>query len=379
MHNEVAKGRTKFRSWFRRGAGITAVAALALTAVGCADRGSADSDKIVIGSVMPALNNEFWQSYLEFLETTADDLGVELINVNANESGDKLARGVDDLIARGVDGIIAIPFFGTGPRALASAEAEGIPIVVVDALPEEEVPEDYEQYVGFVGPNDEESGYKMAEALASTITPDSEGKKKIVAIQGPPGTSVAENRFDGLERYLAENPEVELLGSAVGNFSPVESQNAMDDLLQRHGKEIQGVWSVAGGPTTGVLSSLNTAGITPGEDIMIATMDLNPDVLEAVERGEVVFDIGGHWLEGGFGLVMLYDAINGVKLDPSERVQVMSLLSVTQSTIEQFREDYPGGLPDYDAKEHSRFLTPDGPPAVEELTYSTEVDLGLGS
>ncbi|MGO3147886.1 MAG: ABC transporter substrate-binding protein [Leucobacter sp.] len=377
MHNEVRRGSARVRTWLNRGAGIAATAALVLTSTGCADRGTVDDDKIVIGSVMPALNNEFWQSYLEFLEVTADDLGVELINVNANESGDKLSRGVDDLIARGVDGIIAVPFFGTGPRALASAEAEGVPIMMVDALPEDEVPEDYEQYVGFVGPNDEESGYKMADALAASITPDAEGKKKIVAIQGPPGTSVAENRFDGLERYLEEHAEIELIGTAVGNFSPVESQNAMDDLLQRHGDEIQGVWSVAGGPTTGVLSSFSTAGIEPGKDIMISTMDLNPDVLEAVERGEVVFDIGGHWLEGGFGLVMLYDAINGVEFEDDERVQVMSLLSVTQNTIGQFREDFPGGLPEYKTEEHSRFLTPDGPPTVEELTYSTEVDLGL--
>ncbi|MGB3481775.1 MAG: substrate-binding domain-containing protein [Mycobacterium sp.] len=368
--------RSRRRSWRRRLMGIAAAMVLVVPAAACGS--SQESDKIVIGSVMPALNNEFWQSYLAFLETTAEQLDIELINIDANDSGDRLARGVDDLIARGVDGIIAVPFFGTGPRALASAEAEGIPIVMVDALPEDEVPGgSYEQYVGFVGPDDAESGYQMADALAQSIKPGPDGKKKIVAVQGPPGTSVAENRYDGLKRYLSEHPDLELIGSAVGNFSPVDSQNAMDDLLQRHGNDIQGVWSVAGGPTTGVLSSLKTAEMVPGEDIKIATMDLNPDVLDAVERGEVVYDNGGHWLEGGFGLVMLYDWIQGIRFGDDERNQIMSLLPVTNATIEQFRADYPGGLPDYDAKEHSRHFTPDGPPAVIELTYSKDIDLGL--
>lgn len=365
----------RFRTFLRRGLGVAAASALAVTAAGCAaDTGAADDDTIVIGSVMPALNNEFWKNYLAFLEQTAEDLDVELININANESGEALASGVNDLIARGVDGIIAIPFYGTGPQILASADYEEIPTMIVDALPEEEVPGgNFEQYVGFVGPDDKESGYMMAEALADAIEPDEDGVKKIVAIEGPPGTSVAENRYDGLEEYLDEHPEVELLGSAVGNFSPVDSQNAMDDLLQRH-PDVQGVWSVAGGPTTGVLSSLKTAGLVPGEDVLISTMDLNPDVLDAMGNGEVLFDIGGHWLEGGFGLVMLYDAIHGVEFSDEERSQSMSLLPVTQDTLDQFYTDFPDGLPEYDAKEHSRHETPDGPSAVVELEYSSETN-----
>lgn len=364
-----------WRSLLQRGIGLAAVAAVAVTSAGCAaESDAADDDKLVIGSIMPALNNEFWKNYLAFLEQTAEQLDIELVNINANESGEALASGVDDLVARGVDGIIAIPFYGTGPQILASAEYEGIPTMIVDTLPEEEVPGgNFEQYVGFVGPNDKESGYMMAEALADAIEPDANGVKKIVAIEGPPGTSVAENRFDGLEEYLAEHPEVELLGSAVGNFSPVDSQNAMDDLLQRH-SDIQGVWSVAGGPTTGALSSLENAGLTPGEDVLISTMDMSPNVLTAVENGEVLFDIGGHWLQGGFGLVMLYDVIHGVEFTDEERNQIMSLLPVTQDTIAQFHIDYPDGLPPYDAVEHSRYETPDGPPAVVELELSTDSD-----
>lgn len=368
----------RWRSLLQRGLGLAMAVTVAVTSVGCASQGtSGEEDKLVIGSVMPALNNEFWKNYLAFLEQTAEQLDIELININANESGEALANGVNDLIARGVDGIIAIPFYGTGPQILAAADFEGTPVMMVDALPEQEVPGgNFEQYVGFVGPDDKEAGYMMAEALADSIEPDANGTKSIVAIQGPPGTSVAENRFDGLEQYLEEHPDVELLGSAVGNFSPVDSQNAMDDLLQRH-PEVQGLWSVAGGPTTGALSSIKAAGLKPGTDIKISTTDLNPDVLEAVEKGEVLFDIGGHWLEGGFGLVMLHDSIQGIEFTEEERTQTMSLLPVTQDTLDQFRADFPDGLPKYDAKEHSRHYTPDGPPAVIDLQYSEDVDLGL--
>ena len=365
------------RTW--RTIGSIAVVGMLAATTACSgtDASAGEDEKLVIGTVMPALDNEFWQAYADFMEKTADDLGVELVTINANNSGDKLAAGVDNLLAKGVDGIVIVPFFGTGPRSLAAADTEGVPIIAVDALPEDILPGEFENYVGFVGPDDPSAGYAMAEALAATIEPDSDGKKKIVAIQGPQGTSVAINRFAGLEKYLSENDDLELLGSAVGNFSSVDSQNAMDDLLQRH-PDAKGVWSVAGGPTTGVLSSLEMAGIEAGKDFQVATMDLSPDVLDAIESGKVAFDTGGHWLEGGFGLIMLYDWINGVRFDDNERTQSITTLPVTRTTVEQFRSDYGNGLPGYITAEHSRHLTPSGPPAVIELQYSTDVDFGLG-
>ncbi len=338
---------------------------------------SGGGGKLVIGSIVPTLDAQFWQRYDDFMKSVGNALGVEVVTVNANNSGDKLTRGIDDLVARHVDGLIFVPYFGTGPKGIAAADSANIVSMCVDTTPEDIKPGgEFKNYLGFVGPDDETAGYNMADALSKTITPGADGKKKIVAIQGTPGTSVAINRFKGLTRYMSGHADLVLQGQAVGNFVATTSQSAMDDLLQRNG-DTQGVWCANGGTATGAVAALENAHKVPGKDVKVVTMDLNPDNVQRVQQGKIEFDTGGHWLQGGFSLILMFDWLKGKHMTDAERSQIIKLLPVTKATIPQFNADYPNGLPAYDVKQHSRFYTPDGPPAVIDLTYSKPVDLGL--
>ena len=374
------------RRRFLSGLGVVSAAGLlaacgrggdAGTATAGAPSGASGGKKLVIGSIVPTLDAQFWQRYKDFTETVASALGIELITVNANNSGDKLSRGVDDLVARKVDGLIFVPYFGAGPKGIATTDAANIVSMCVDTTPEDIVPGgDFPNYIGFVGPDDETAGFNMADALSKTMTAGPGGKKKIVAIQGTPGTSVAINRYKGLERYIAEGGDLELQGEAVGNFVAGDSQKAMDDLLQRS-PDTQGVWCANGGTATGAIAALTNAGKKAGTDVKVVTMDLNPDNVELVGTGEIAFDTGGHWLQGGFSLIIMHDWLNGKKIADDKRSQIIKLLPVTKATLAQLEADYPQGQPDYDVKEHSRVFTPDGPDAVVELEYSKPVELGL--
>ena len=59
---------------------------------GASSGGSAAAKKLTIGSIVPTLDAQFFQRYVAFMKTCADALGVELITVNADNSGDKLSR-----------------------------------------------------------------------------------------------------------------------------------------------------------------------------------------------------------------------------------------------------------------------------------------------
>ena len=356
--------------------GVGATVALSSSLAACTT--GAAGEEILIGSIVPTLDAQFWQRYKAFSEAVAAELGIEIVTINANNSADELNKGIEDLIARGVSGLIFVPYFGAGPRGIAAADAAGIPVMCVDTLPDDVIKPggEYENYIGVVGPDDETAGYEMADALSKTLVAGPDGKKKIIAIEGTPGTSVAINRFKGLNRYIDEGGDLELLGSAVGNFVASDSQAAADDLIQAH-PEFQGVWTANGGTATGALAALKNAGFQPGVDKKVVTMDLNPDNVLLVESGELEFDTGGHWLQGGFATIIMYDWINGIQPAIEDRTRVIKLLPVTAATIDQLEADYPDGQPPYDAKEHSRFLTPDGPDPVIELNYSEPVDLGL--
>ena len=245
-----------------------------------------------------------------------------------------------------------------------------IPVIAADCFIDGIEPQDeFENYIAFVGPNDEDSGYQMAVALFNSITPAADGKKYVGVIQGTPGTSVAINREKGFDRALAENADVEVVGRVNGNFVRDESQKAMEDLYQAH-PEMQGVWCANGGTATGAMTAIKNAGKVPGEDVMVVAMDLNPENVDAVANGELLFDIGGHWLQGGFALVMMYDYLNGFDVPKDKANVVLDLLPLTIDKIDQFNKDFPDGVPAYDFKAHSKTYNPDAESAYFEMKYS---------
>ncbi|NPV52372.1 MAG: ABC transporter substrate-binding protein [Firmicutes bacterium] len=326
--------------------------------------------KLTIGAIVPTLNHEFWKRYVEFMKKGAQELGVNLIVLNAEDSGDKLVQYIEDLVSRGVDGLIYVPYFNTGRKGIMEAARANIPVICTDTYPENLTPgKEFKNYISFIGPSDESAGYQMALALFKHTPAAKDGKKYIGVVNGTPGTSVAINRRKGLEKALKEHPEVVVVGEVVGYFVRDKSQSATEDLYQGH-PEIKGIWAANGGTATGVIAALKSFGKKPGKDVMVVGMDLNPENVEAVKDGELLFDIGGHWLQGGFALVIMYDYLHGYKVRPEETSVELSLLPVMKDTYDRYMKDYPNGMLKYDFKSHSRVYNPSASRAIVELKYS---------
>lgn len=327
------------------------------------------SDTLKIGAIVPTLNAQFWNNYVEFMKKGADELGVELIVLNCDNKADLLPKYVEDLVSRGVDGMIVVPYWAGDKKALRDTKNANIPLIFTDTysdvLPQSK---DYPNYIAFLGPGDEEAGYQMAKTLFAAMDTNAEGKKVIGWVEGTPGTSVAIDRNAGLERALSEHPEVVVAGKVNGNFVRDESMTAFESLYQAN-PNITGVWAANGGTATGVITAIQNAGKVPGKDVLVVGMDLNPENVVAVKKGDLLFDIGGHWLQGGFALVVMYDWLNGNKIAAADANIKLDLLPLTQDKVDLFEAKYPNGVPEYDFKEHSRTFTPDGPFAAIELKY----------
>jgi len=329
----------------------------------------APARRLKICATVPTLNAQFMNRYFDFMTKGADELGVDLIKLNADNVPDNMPKFIEDCVAQGVDGMIHFPYWSSDRKALEDTRTAGIPLVFTDVY--SEVPPqsaDYPNYIAFVGPSDEDAGYQMANALFAAMTPDENGKKVIGWVEGTAGTSVAIDRNKGLEKALAENADVEVACKVNGNFVRDESQKVFESCYQAH-PEIKGVWAANGGTATGVMTALKDAGKVPGEDVVVVAMDLNPENVEAVKNGELLFDIGGHWLQGGFALVLLYDHLNGLPVPADQANVKLKLLPLTQDKVEVFEKCFPDGVPAYDFKDRSRALNPDAPPAAFDLEY----------
>jgi ABC-type sugar transport system substrate-binding protein len=348
----------------------TTLAALAAPLLLSAGPALASKDKPVIGVVVPTLAAQFWNNYVDFMKKGAAELGVDLVVLNADNKPDQMVKSLEDLVGRPADGIIFTPYWATATRGLTLAKDANIPVILTDTYPDYQPQTSrFPNYLAFVGPSDEDAGKQMAETLFAAMKPDANGKKVIGVVNGTAGTSVAIDRRKGLEDALKVHPEIVVAGEVDGNFVRDTSQTVFESLYQGH-PDIKGVWAANGGTATGVMTALKGAGKHPGKDVYVVAMDLNPENVEAVKSGDLLFDIGGHWLQGGFALVMLYDDIKGKPVPKDQDNVKLKLLPLTQDKVSQFEADFPGGVPPYDFKAHSRVYTPDAPAATFELKYS---------
>jgi len=331
---------------------------------------TAAQDRKAIGVVVPTLAAQFWNNYVDFMRTGADELGVELIVLNADNKPDQMIRSLEDLVARGVDGIMYTPYWATAAPGLTMTNAAGIPVILTDTY--FELPPQHERfpnYIAFIGPSDADAGYAMAKTLFATMETNADGEKVIGVVNGTAGTSVAIDRRAGLGRALDEHPEVRVAGEVDGNFVRDQSQTVFESLYQGN-PDIMGVWAANGGTATGVIAALRNAGKIPGRDVHVVGMDLNPENVVAVKDGDLLFDIGGHWLQGGFALVLMHDYLHGHPIPPELAEVKLDLLPLTQALVPQFEADFPGGVPEYDFRSRSRVYNPNAETAVFEMKYS---------
>jgi ABC-type sugar transport system substrate-binding protein len=339
-------------------AGVASLALATALAVSVSIGAAAQSDEpLTIGVSYPTSNSPFWQAYLDFIGSGAEQLGVTINAVSADTNEQKQVADIQNLISQGVDGMIITPqSTAVAPRLIQMIDDAGIPVVVVDRYPGYDPGTNAEaDYVAFLGPNDVQAGKGIAEALIA------DGGDKILALGGLDGSSVAEGRKEGLNLAVDEAGATLVQYLAAGETEELGLSN-MESMLQAHpGDEANAVWCYNDNLCMGGIKAAQNADRM--SDFVFGGMDLTPAALAAIEDGTYAVSFGGHWLQGGFGLVALYDYING--LPPKNPIVKLDLLQVDASNIAAFNEQYIDNPPTYDFKELSQVFNPDATGSFE--------------
>jgi len=194
-----------------------------------------------------------------------------------------------------------------------------------------------------------------------------DGIKSIVGVEGIAGVTNAELRTKGLLKALNEFPEVKLLDKKLsGGFDRDTGMALMEDFLVAY-DDIDAVWCVNDATALGAIAAIKIVGRM--DEMIVGGMDTDKDACESVARGELAYTSGGHWLVGGFALVMMYDYLHGIPIKENERFAEVKLMEVTnpemaKEVIKEFH-DKPA---EYNWLEMSRFHNPDAPPAFFEIS-----------
>ena len=309
--------------------------------------GGATGEKIKIGFSFPTKNNEFWNNALTFMQQAAEQLNIDLQEVSCDNKQAQQVEDVNNLLASGIQGLVLCPQDASICAGIAnSCKEKNIPLVICDRWPGDDLVPG-EDYVAFVGPNDEQMGEGVAEALIAA------GAKKMVAIGGYDGTSVAEGRKTGLEKAIANHDgEVELLQYQAAGENYEDGDEAIRSLYQAH-SDLDSVWCYNDSLSLAVVNFAKEKGIK----ILTGGVDLQEQAVEEIEAGNMTYSIGGHYLQCSFGLIMVYDKINGH--DPSETNVKLDCIGVDSSNYQQYKDKYLSGDSSIDFKNMSKVYNPD--------------------
>jgi galactofuranose transport system substrate-binding protein len=234
----------------------------------------------------------------------------ELIVTDARGETARQVSDVEDLVARGVDAIFLPPreFQGLEP-ALQAAKEAGIPVFLIDR---EAAGTPGEDYVAFLGSNFVEQGRRAGEWLAK----ETGGKAGIIELTGSAGSSVAKDRHDGFAQAIASHPEMKILASQTGNFTRAQGQKVMENLIQAHGKSITAVYAHNDEMALGAIQALESAGMNPGKDVIVVSVDGQRSALEAIIAGKMNATVESNPRFGPLAFDTLERFLRGEKIEP---------------------------------------------------------------
>jgi ABC-type sugar transport system substrate-binding protein len=116
------------------------------------------------------------------------------------------------------------------------------------------------------------------------------GDKKcnIVELQGTTGSSPAIARKKGFEEAIAGKSNFKIVRSQTGDFTRTKGKEVMESFLKAEngGKDICALYAHNDDMAVGGIQAIKEAGLKPGKDILVVSIDSVPDIFKAMEAGE---------------------------------------------------------------------------------------------
>ncbi|GAA1767145.1 ABC transporter substrate-binding protein [Agromyces humatus] len=273
--------------------GIAAAGAMLLALSGCAgaDGGSAAEggpkplDELVVGFAQVGAESGWRTANTKDIQAAFEEAGIELKFSDAQQKQENQIKAIRSYIQQQVDVIAFSPVVETGWDAvLNEAKAAGIPVVLTDRAVDSK---DESLYVSFLGSDfvleGEKAGQWVLDEYADTTEP-----VEIIQLEGTTGAAPAIDRAEGFAEVIAENPNLEVVASQTGDFTRAGGKQVTEALLKSN-PGVDLIYAHNDDMGLGAIEAIEAAGLVPGEDIKIVTVDAVKDGMQALADGKINF------------------------------------------------------------------------------------------
>jgi len=217
----------------------------------------------------------------ESMKAEAARRGIDLKFSDGQGKQENQIRAVRSFITQGVDAIVLAPLVETGwDPVLREAKRAHIPVIITDRSI---VTADESLYACFLGSDFYAEGRMAAEWLAKKTG----GKGRIVELQGTAGSAPANDRRKAFAEGIAKYPGLQIIDAQSGDFRRAGGKEVMEAFLKKHGKDIDIVYAHNDDMALGAIQAIEAAGLKPGTDIIIVSIDAIKEGVQAVVDGKI--------------------------------------------------------------------------------------------
>lgn len=259
--------------------------------------------KLVVGFSQVGAESAWRTAETKSIRDEAAKRGVELKFADAQGKQGAQIQALTSFIAQKVDVIVLAPVVETGWEVvLQQAKDAKIPVILVDRgikVTDESL------YVTLIASDFVEEGRMAAEWLAKKMN----GKANIVELQGTTGSAPAIDRQKGFLEVLQKHPDMKIIKSQSADFTRAKGKEVMEAFIKSDRASIQAVYAHNDDMALGAIQALEEAGMTPGKDVVLISVDAVKAAFEAMVAGKLNATVECNPLMGP----LVFDTINRVR------------------------------------------------------------------
>lgn len=270
----------------RKFVSLLIVLALTVVSLNCGKaEAPTDKKKLTIAVIPKGTTHEFWKSIhagsiKAARELTAQGTEIEVIWKGPLREDDReqQIQVVEGFAAQGISGIVLAPLDDRAlVRPVADAKRAGVPTVIIDSGLQST------DFVSFVATDNRKGGSLAAERMGQLL----QGKGKVLLLRYAEGSASTNEREAGfLETMKAKFPEIELVSTdQYAGATRDTAKRASENLLNRFGDEVQGIFTPNESSTAGMLLALQDIG--KAGKISFVGFDSSQAFIEALNAGQL--------------------------------------------------------------------------------------------
>jgi ABC-type sugar transport system substrate-binding protein len=266
---------------------VLALLFVTVSAFATSSNGGGEDGEITVATITYTTEIEWFYILEQNYKAVADELGIELIQVDPNASPQTQVDMIEQMTQRGVDAILISP---VDPQVIKAAVEEALDegiFVLIQGQERATVPWSTANF----GYDEKQMGMLTGEIAAAGVKEKYPNAKSIkLAVLGDPGWASSDVRMGGAkEAFMKGLPgvDVEVVVDFVMGSTIETATNVIESALQQH-PDLRCVVGINDDAAIGAVGAMQSQGIDVLEEACIAGAGNNKGTWPYIDRGEIL-------------------------------------------------------------------------------------------